>query len=318
MPRSTPPTLLSLLVALAACGGATPEARDPAAATADAAPSASPAPAEPPGRINPDADSPDGVRRWASWDGPKSGTALTTKRAWVVAPSAATAGTDKLSFAAVELRLVEVVKADGDEVVFKDRKQTYAVPAALAWPAEAARAASAPARGSAVRCAFGGGSVVARVEAVDARSVTCAFRLQEKSRKEKMAAADVVRLAGKIEPGAPAIVRFGSDTSVRYRASVMAVSSDDVWVKVDHQFAEGDPRAGRAVHKMRAAGVEIIDVTRPLKVGEACLATDITGVVPCKVTRVIDGGLAYVVEHDGGSAGDRKEWTFDEVAPAPR
>lgn len=313
MHRSTP---IPLLLLLAACGPATPDANAPVA-TSSATASAAPAVPDPPAKTGPDADAPDGVRRWAAWDGPKTGAAITTKRAWVIAPNTLGSGSDKLSFSSVELRLVDVEKANGDEVVFRDRKQTYAVPAALAWPAEAPKGL---AKGAVARCAFGGNSVVARLEAAaaDAKSVTCAFRFMEKTRRERMAAADVLPLHGKIEPGAPAIVRFGSDASTRYRGTVMAVSGDDVWVKIDAQFGEGDARASRAVHKVRATSVEVIDLAKPLKAGDACEATDIAGLVPCKVKKVIEGGLAYVVEFEGGSASGRKEWSFDEVAPAKR
>lgn len=305
---------MPLLFVLAACGGAQPEAVSPApSATASAAPSAS-AP-EPPAKVAPDADGPDGVRRWAAWEGPKNGASITTKRAWVVAPNTAVAGSDKLSFASVELRVVDVEKAGGEEIVFRDRKQTYAVPAALAWPAEAPKGL---AKGAVARCAFGGNSVVARVEAADAKGASCAFRFMEKTRRERVAATDVLKLTGKIEPGAPALVRFGSDATARYRGVVMAASGDDVWVKIDGQFGEGDARAGRAVHKIKADRVESIDLAKPLKAKDACLAVDIAGVVPCKVGKVIEGGLAYVVDFEGGSASGRKEWTFDEVAPAAK
>jgi hypothetical protein len=305
--------LAGLLLLLAACGGAQPEAANPAP-TASATASASAAP-EAPAKTGPDADGPDGVRRWAAWDGPKTGPALTTKRAWVVAPNTASAGSDKLSFASVELRVVDVEKADGNEVVFRDRKQIYAVPAALAWPAEASKRVT---KGGVARCAFGGNSVVARIESADAKAATCAFRFMEKSRRERTPLTDLLPLSGKLEPGAPVIVRFESEASARYRGAVMAASGDDVWVKIDAQFGEGDPRASRAVHKLKAASVEVIDVAKPLKVKDGCLAADIAGLVPCKVGKVIDGGLAYVVEFDGGSASGRKEWAFDEVAPLPK
>lgn len=291
---------------LAACGGAQPEAAHPAP-TASASASAAP---EIPAPTGPDSDGPDGVRRWAAWDGPKKGPALTTKRAWVIAPNTASAGSDKLSFASVALRVVDVEKADGDEVVFRDRKQTYAVPAALAWPAEATKRI---AKGTIARCAFGGHSVVARVEYAGAKAATCAFRFEGRSHRERTPLSDVLPLSGKIEPGAPVIARFESEPSARYRGAVMAARGDDVWVKIDGQFGEGDPRASRAVHRLKATSVEVIDVAKPLKPKDACLAADIAGLVPCEVSKVIDGGLAYVVAFEGGSASGRKEWPFDEV-----
>ncbi len=60
-----------------------------------------------------------------------------------------------------------------------------------------------------------------------------------------------------------------------------------------------------------------IDMAKPLKVGDPCLATSIAKVEPCKVTKVIDGGLAYEVSFEGGG-GMKEEWGMDEVAPAPK
>jgi hypothetical protein len=313
--RSSLAVLLPLSMLSVACGAAAPEARDAATPPASAEPS-SDAPAAPPAPQSPDADSADGVRRWASWEGPKDGAAVTTKRAWVVAPNRPGAGpAERASFAAVDLRVVDVEKSDASELIFRDHKLLYAVPAALAWPAEAPRGLV---KGAAVRCAFGGNAVVARVEAADAKSVTCAFRFQDRTRRERVPAAEVLRLGGKLEPGAPALVRFESESSGRYRGVVMAVRGEDVWVTLDAQFGEGDPRAGRAVHRVKAASVELLDLATPLKAGEPCQAADLAKVVPCKVGKVIEGGLAYVVEFEGGAAGDHKEWTLDEVARAPR
>lgn len=75
-------------------------------------------------------------------------------------------------------------------------------------------------------------------------------------------------------------------------------------------------RHGRAVHKVKAAAVEVIDMSRPLKVGDACLAVQMGDIQPCKVTKAVDGGLAYAVTFADGSA-SRGELGLDEVAPAP-
>jgi hypothetical protein len=325
-------TLLPFVLLAAACGPATPEAKEPApapsasAATSDnmaakladeargsvviakvtAEPAAPVAPAKP----GPDADGPDGIRRLAVWEGPKAGKAVTTKKAWVIAPN--TMGDDKLSFSSVSLRLVSVEKGDGNELVFTDRNVKYAVPAALAWAAEPAKGVK---KGSVVRCNFGGNTTVARVDAVDAKGVTCTFRFMEKTRKEKMALEEARVLSGKLEPGAPAFVRFEGDDK-RYRAVVVTVDGDDAWVTVDTHFSDG-PRAGRAVHKVKAAAVEVIDMSRPLKAGDACLATQFAEAQVCKVAKVLDGGLAYAVTFADGSAA-HGELGLDEVAPAPK
>jgi hypothetical protein len=325
--------LASLLLAVSACGGPPPEgppaagppsppeaapapaaaapAKPSAEAKAEAPPAAAPASSAKP--VN-DADGPDGVRRWASWDGPKTGAAITTKKAWVVAPNLG-GSSDKDSFGAVALKLVDVAKADANEVVYESRGKKYATPAALARP---------PARPGAVKkggvalCSFGGSSVVGLIEAADAKSVTCAFRFMEKTRKEKLTPEEVLPLDGKPDLGAPALVRFESDPDTWYEAMIVAATGDDVWASVSTQFSEGDPRAGRSVHKVKAAGAKVIDLSKPLKVGDPCLATSIATIEPCKVTKVIDGGVAYAVSFEGGGGGFRKEWELGTVAPAPK
>jgi len=57
-------------------------------------------------------------------------------------------------------------------------------------------------------------------------------------------------------------------------------------------------------------------MSRPLKVGDACLAVQMGDIQPCKVTKAVDGGLAYAVTFADGSA-SRGELGLDEVAPAP-
>jgi hypothetical protein len=335
--------LTSLLLIATACGGSSAEGPPPddptqgggatkPAITPEATPdvkagtatppdtkSASPAPATDKtaaGKPAHDADGADGVRRWASWDGPKKGTAITTKKAWVFAPNLSAAGSEKESFGAVALTLVTVTKADADEVMFEHRGKKYAVPAALARPAEARAGVK---KGSAARCSFGGSSIVGRIEAADAKGVTCAFRFMDKTKTEKLTPEEVFALDGKVDMGASALVRFESDPDAWYEGLVVAASGEDAWVSVSTQFSmQGDPRADRSVHKVKAANVMPIDMSRPLKVGDACLATSIARISPCKVTKVIDGGLAYEVSFADGGSGIKKEWALGEVAPAPK
>ncbi len=57
-------------------------------------------------------------------------------------------------------------------------------------------------------------------------------------------------------------------------------------------------------------------MSKPLKVGDACVAQGLGGVQPCKVAAVVDGGLGYTVSFEGGGA--PREMGLDEVAPAPK
>ncbi|EYF08297.1 hypothetical protein [Chondromyces apiculatus] len=96
------------------------------------------------------------------------------------------------------------------------------------------------------------------------------------------------------------------------------MSGDDAWVSVETQFGDGDPRAGRSFHKVKLADVTPIDTSRPLKVGEPCLATSIARIEPCKVTKIIDGGIAYIVSFGDSASSADKEWEIGTVASAPK
>jgi hypothetical protein len=340
--RSSIYGLTSSLLLLTACGGASSEGPPPdgslqtaatkpapepqkapeksAAAQPTAEATSAPAPkAEPPAGPAHDANGPDGVRRWASWDGPKTGPAITAKRAWVFAPNLSLSGLSDLSFGAIALTLVDVEKADANEVVWVQHGSKYAVPNALARAAETPKGLK---KGSAAVCSFGGSSIAGRIESADAKSVTCAFRFINKTRKEKLKPEEVIPIDGKLGMGVPVFARFEANSDEWYTGEVVVVSGEDVWVDIPVQFSgEGDPRKGRSVHKIKAANVKPVDVSKPLKVGDACLATNLVRIDQCKVLKVIDGGLAYDVsfgEGDSGGADRGKEWTFDEVAPAPK
>ena len=331
MIRDLHATAIILPLLVVACGGPSPEAKEPSApppaipsaapvatvapsATPSAAPTAAPTAAPAPSASTDDVDGPDGIRRWASWSGPKSGVAITAKRAWAVIPNMSGDGAD--SFAAVALAgPFDVIKGDATEVVYENRKHKLAISAALARPAQAPTGLT---RGAAVRCAFGGSTVVAHVEATSAKETTCAFRFMGKTRKEKVKPDEVYPLSGKLDLGAPVIVRFEGDTDASYLGMVLAVSGEDAWVTVETQFGNGDPRANHFVHKVKTAGLEAIDLARPLKVGDPCRATRTVRIDACKVTKVIDGGVGYVVAFDDGERGLHEEWALGEVAPVAK
>jgi hypothetical protein len=341
---SSLPLSLPLLLLLTACGGPGAEgAGSNSAAAAEAAKTAAPASLEKApatadtgagaqtpadakggaagadkpdasGKLVIDSDGADGVRRMASWDGAKEGAAITTKKAWAFAPNLGSAGSNKLSFGTMALTLVDVVKADAKELSFALEGNKYAVPAVLARAAEASKGLK---KGAAARCSFGGSSSLGRIEAASASSVTCAFRFMDKTRKEKLAPEAVLVLDGTLALGAPALVRFEMSES-RYTGMVLAVSGEDAWVSVDTMFSTGDPRAGRSVHKVKTANVTAIDASKPLKVGDPCLAAQFGDVEPCKITKVIDGGVAYELKFDGDNGGSsKKEWEMGQIAPAP-
>jgi hypothetical protein len=333
-----PSRLLVAALLVSACGGAPatpPEnaaSTEPSAAPStkpsaapstepSAAPTATPeakpeakADAKPQGLVH-DVDSPDGIRRWALWDGPKTGKAITTKKAWVIAPNMGSMSSNKDSFGSVRLKLVTVAKADANEVIYEDRGNKYAVPAALARPAEAPKGLK---KGAFVVCNFGASYALARVDAVDAKSVTCLVRFMEKTRKEKVAPDEVLALEGPLGLSSPALIRFEGSDEDQYDGVVIATSGEDAWVHVETQFGDNDKRGGRFVHKVKTKDVTPIDVSKPLAKGAPCLATNHARIEPCTVKEVIDSGLAYVVSFGEGDSGIKKEWEIGTVAPTPK
>ena len=316
-------------VLFVACGGsgeADPKVGPPATSSqTTAAPSATPSteptttatvaskPEAP--KVVYDIDGPDGVRRMAKWDGPEDGEVITAKKAWVVAPNMQVAGSNKLSFETPTLMLADVIKADAKEVVFEVNKNRYAVPAALA------RTGSTKGlkKGMAARCSFGGSSVVGRLDAVDQKSATCAVRFLEKTEKVKLTAEEILPVAGDtLGFGAPIVALSEGASATPHDGWVVAESATDVWVTVERQFPDEARRVNGVVYKLPKSAVRPIDAAKTLKVGDACLARQVASMAPCKVTKVIDGGVAYVVSFDDNFGSPWKEWTMDLVAPGPK
>jgi hypothetical protein len=312
-----------LFLALACAGAEAPPAESapsgPPPALASAPPP--PVPTEPadPGAAAPsgsthDLDGADGVRRWRSWDGPIEGMPVGTAKAWVIAPNTISANDSKSSFSSVAPRLAEVAASDTKETIVRESWGQFAVPASLTRLAQPVAGLK---QGATALCAFGGSSVVARIDAADAKRVTCAFLFMEKPRKESVAADEVLPLDGSLGFGAPAHARFGAgvDDPDWYEGFVISADTDHVWISIATQFADGDPRAGRSVHKLPAANVRAAEIAKPLKVGERCLATEIARIAACTVKKVLAGGLGYSVAFDDSGP---RDLPFDRVSRRPK
>lgn len=303
-PPAAPPQTAAVVTAV-------PSAQPTATATA----SASTAPSPEPPKVVHDVDGPDGVRRMARWDGPQDGEVITAKKAWVVAPNMQVDGSTRLSFETPLLMLVDVVKADAKEVVFELNKNRYAVPAALARTGST----KGVKKGMAARCSFGGNHLVGRLDAVDAKSATCVVRLVDRTEKVKLTAEEILPIAGdKLAFGAPVVATSAGKSAAQHDGWVVAESGTDVWVTVERQFPDDARRVNGVVYKLPKSAVQVIDAARPLKVGDACLARQIAAMAPCKITKVIDGGVAYTVSFDDSFGSPWKEWTMDLVAPGPK
>ncbi|MDI1443345.1 hypothetical protein [Polyangium sp. 6x1] len=338
----SPTIVASFALAVAACGGPAaenPPPADPAKATSptpsdapSAAPTATPSaapeakpeakpaaePEKPKGLVH-DVDGPDGIRRWALWDGPKTGAVITTPKAWVVAPNLGRLGETKDSFGAVRIKLVTVAKADANEVVYEERGNKYAVPAALARPAAPPKGLK---KGAFAICNFGQSHWVGRIEAVDAKTATCALRFMKKLRKEKLPLDEVLAFETPIGMGSHVMVRFadgGPDAETSYAGQVFTVSGEDAWVTVETQFGNGyGAREGRRVHKVKTANLTPIDVSKPLTVGAPCLTEDVVRFGACTVKQVFDGGLGYVLTFKDNEKPFQEEWDLGTVAPLPK
>lgn len=294
-----------------------PVATASAAASATAAPTASAtgeaAPAAP--KVVYDVDAADGVRRMAKWDGPVEGEVIKAKKAWVVAPNVQVEGSTRLSFEQQALRLVDVVKADKNEVVFEINKNQYAVPAALAR----AGTTKGLKKGMAARCSQSGSGEVGLLTAVDAKSAVCAIRFLERTESLKLTPEEVLPLsADKPSLGTPVIARSANARGSLHGGWVVAAKGDDLWISFERGFSDYPSRVNGAIFKVSAANVTAIDASKPLKVGDACLARQIQLVNPCKVTKVHDGGVGYTVSFDDGQSAVDKEWSAGSVAPAPK
>lgn len=262
--------------------------------------------AAPPTASPHDADDGDGVRRWVSWKGPTAGSVVATPTAWAIAPNTLGVTPGKPSFSSVMVRIAEVVSSNEQETILRENWGRFAVPAALVQPAQPAPGLK---RGAVARCSFGGNSVVGRIEAVTPKQVTCAFLFMEKPRQEKLAPEQILPLDGTPRLGAPVLARFASDASAWYDGFVVASDGEKLWVSIDTQFGQGDPREGQSVHEFAASDVRVLDLKR-LEVGAPCVAPDIGRVAPCKVKKVIAGGLGYSVAFEGGATRDVE---FDRV-----
>jgi hypothetical protein len=166
-----------------------------------------------------------------------------------------------------------------------------------------------------VRCPFGGNSVIARVDATDATTTTCNFRFIDKARKEKVPTAEVMRLDGSLQLGAPVHAQFESQPDVWYEGTALASEGDSAWVTLETQFTEGDPRAGKSAFKLKASGVRVVDASKALKRGDECVAADFGRIEPCRVKRLIDLGLGYEVSFEGDRT---QELELGKVAPKPK
>jgi hypothetical protein len=336
-PRFLSPAILATFVlSVAACGGSSGENPPPAdpAKLASAAPSATPsaaptaAPSAAPetqpaasagsGKLVHDADGPDGVRRWALWDGPKTGPAITTEQAWTVVPRMTSETGTKLSFGSVHLELVNVVKADANEVVYTslyDKDEKYAVPAALARPAVEPKGLK---KGSFALFMAATSSAIGRVETLDESTVTFASRFMDETHKSDADLNAVLAFEGPFGLGSPVMVRFdGSDEL--YAGWIVATTGEQVWVYINSSFvgSGNGEREGRHVHKVKKANVTPIDVSKPLAVGAPCVAPRFVTLEPCTVKKVIDGGIAYVVTYKERGGKD-EESLVGTVAPAPQ
>jgi hypothetical protein len=285
-------------------------AKPGAPAHASAAEPAAPAPAS--AASGPDVDGPDGVRRWGAWDGPKQGAAVTTKRAWVIAPNLQESGSDKLSFGAVFPRVADVEKASANELVLSEKWGKFAVPLALARPAAAPRALK---DGRVVRCPFGGNSVIAITDRTSDSTTVCKFRFMDKPRKEEVPIADVMVFDGTLQLGAPVHARFESEPDVWYDGMAVAADGDSVWATLEIKFGNDDPRGSKVAHKFKKSDVRVVDVRKTFNRGDACVAPDFGRIEPCTVKRILDQGLAYEVSVEGGAT---HEVEIGRIAPKPR
>jgi hypothetical protein len=286
--------------ALLACGGSQDQPRAPATSgglVAHSGAAAAPSSTSPSAGAPADAPSADGKGpfHFTDYQGPKVKATIDTAKVWGVQPVGAKNAWDLLKFAREDFARLE-----GNEVVIKhfDGAEIY-VPGALAFPA---KAASGIKKGDAVMADVAAASTHARVVSVDKDGDETKVRI--KYLWGGSTSDDALSL--------DQVVKMGDEVTYGNR---VAWKTDGKWECGD--YAGGDKKAAFVIDSSgRPQLVEIKDL-KPLKIasvykkGDRVWAATFDGLVPGKITEVVEGGIGYRVKLDKGDSKDVLE--FDKV-----
>ncbi len=275
---------------------------------------ATPAPA----KVVYDVDGADGIRRMVKWSGPVPGEVIGSKKAWAVVPNMLVENSTKRSFEMQTIEFVDVLSADAKEVVFEINKEKYAVPAALAR----AGGTKGLKKGAAARCNSERNALIGIVTSVDKKSVKCKVRFLSATQEINLTPEEVLPLfPEKHSFGTPLVVRSSNAAGSRHEGIALVENGAEHFAIFERGFPDYSNHETGSVFKVSTSNIQPIDPAKFLKVGDTCLARQIQLVVPCKVTKVIDGGFAYEVQFEDKLGSPEKEWTLGMVLrsdPSPQ
>jgi hypothetical protein len=288
---ATVPSFVLIAAAfVAACGPAEqPPAVPTSAPTASAAPTvtaiATTAPAASSAEIVTPPKPEKRVLQFWSWDGPTDGPAITGKRAWTAIAEGKADDRYRRVFISVE----PFTKVDGKNNVFTAPYGEVVSPVALA--ANLTPPASLK-KGDAVFADNSNDSAFGRVTKIEGETVTMSYVFGQLAGEHEAPKAEVVLLDGTPKLGAPVAYRVDGKWHV---GRLLLKGAEEAWVAP--HWVDNSPFV-----KVKGADVRVIDVSKLLKVGDACIALGPNGneLVPGKVVKVLDDGVFYDVAIPGG------------------
>lgn len=274
--ENTPPAVPSSTGAPAA-----PSASATAGATAAVSASATATAEEagPPKRTKP-------TLRFFSFDGPDAGPAITGKRAWTAIGEGAHDDRYRRVFISVET----FVKADGKNNLFSAPYGDVVSPVALAQNLAAPASLK---KGDAVMAENSNDNAVGRVVSVSGDTVKMGYVFGELPGELEAPLAEVLTLDSTLKLGTPAAFKVSGKWIV---GRFLAKTAEDAWVAPF--WVDNSPFV-----KVKATDVRVIDVSKPLKAGDACVALGPMSrgeMIAAKVTKVADEGLFYEVKPEKG------------------
>ncbi len=295
-----------VLPTLLACGGSPEHATAPAESASVAVTSTSAAPTMPSASASSSAapksgasDAPPadekGPFHFTDYKGPKVKAAIDTKKVWGIQPIGRKSEWDLLKFMREDF-----ARAEGDEIVVKhfDGAEIF-VPGALAFPA---KPASGLKKGDAVMADVAASSAHARVVSVDKEgdetTVKVKYMWGGSSSDDSLSLDQVIKMKDEIAYG-----------------NRVGWKKDGKWELGD--YAGGDKKTAFVIDdSARAVLVDLKDL-KPLKIasiykkGDKVWAATFDGLVPAKITDVVDGGIAYKVKLDKGE--EKSALPFDKI-----
>lgn len=230
---------------------------------------------------------------WKGYAGPKAKTTVGTKMAWAVSP----VGLDG-NFGIAKIALLEFIKTDGDEHVFKvtGTEQLY-VPQAMVKPTEKAVNVK---KGTAMLVNVAAASGFGRaIDAPPEGPIKFQYEWAGQISEQDLPLDEVIVLEDKIAFGHPVAIPLPG--GAREVGTVIYTDATDTWVL----------RETGAPEKYPTADVRAMKVAKALKKGDKVLAPSPFELKPGRVVEVLDNAVRYKVKADEG--GKEETFSFHKV-----